>query len=122
DLLTSSRGATGPAGGNVLRDAFQQGRYRREQSAATMPVEPGDPMPVEPESIVPRAVGGDRAALESLLERFAQQSAAGLAQRIEPAWRGVLEVDDVLQVTFLEAFLSVERCQARGATRPRRRW
>lgn len=78
-----------------------------------MPVEFGEPMPVEPENTVTRAIGGDRAALESLLERFALQSAAGLARRIEPAWRGVLEVDDVLQVTFLEAFLSIERCQAR---------
>lgn len=61
-----------------------------------------------------RAAGGDEAALSTLLEHFSPQLRARLAPKINDAWRSVLEADDVLQVTYLEAFLQIERFAPRG--------
>lgn len=58
------------------------------------------------------AIGGDAEALSALLEQFALQNAAALARKIETRWRTILEVDDVLQTTFLEAFMRIRQCRA----------
>ncbi|MFO0974460.1 MAG: sigma-70 family RNA polymerase sigma factor [Phycisphaerae bacterium] len=59
------------------------------------------------DSRVARAVAGDRAALAALLELMGPPLRAALADCISPAWRGALDVDDVLQVSYLEAFLQI---------------
>jgi RNA polymerase sigma-70 factor (ECF subfamily) len=52
-----------------------------------------------------RAVDGDRDALTTLLRRHGPSVRGSL--RIESTWQAVLEADDVMQVTCLEAFMSI---------------
>lgn len=54
------------------------------------------------------AIVGDRDALTELLQRYAAVLRARLEAQISPAHRALLEPDDVLQVTYLEAFLRIE--------------
>lgn len=58
-------------------------------------------------SLVRAAVEGDEAALTALLRHAAPGLRGFLSARIGQVWRSVLEEDDVLQVTYLEAFLRV---------------
>ncbi len=62
---------------------------------------------------VARAVAGDKDALSGLLERFGPEVEAGL--RIGATWRGQLDSADVMQVTYLEAFLQIGRFDAERA-------
>ncbi|HWL92137.1 MAG TPA: sigma-70 family RNA polymerase sigma factor [Phycisphaerae bacterium] len=59
------------------------------------------------EQLLLRARGGDRDALQQLLLRHGPP----LRPRIEinPKWRSVLEPNDILQVTYFEAFLQFDR-------------
>jgi len=57
------------------------------------------------EEYVAQAVRGDRDALAGLLERYGPQVRGGL--KISPKWQGCVDADDVMQVTYLEAFLHV---------------
>lgn len=59
---------------------------------------------------VARAVTGDKEALGELLEIFGPQIEAGLT--ISPTWRGSLDSADVMQVTYLEAFMQIGRFDA----------
>lgn len=59
------------------------------------------------DELVPRAVSGDRKALSSLLDRCGDQIARRLGGEIGQQWRSVLDVEDVMQVTFVEAFLQI---------------
>jgi RNA polymerase sigma-70 factor (ECF subfamily) len=54
---------------------------------------------------VGRAVGGDMEALTSLLEHFGPIVRRGLS--IGKRWWGTLDADDVMQVTYLEAFMRI---------------
>lgn len=56
---------------------------------------------------VAQAVAGDRDALGALLEEFGPGVEAGLV--IAPTWRGLLDAADVMQVTYLEAFMQIGR-------------
>jgi RNA polymerase sigma-70 factor (ECF subfamily) len=58
-------------------------------------------------TLLTRAVDGDDDALSSLLEQFGPQIRAGLS--IGPAYRALLDPDDVMQVTFIEAFLQIQQ-------------
>lgn len=53
------------------------------------------------------AVSGDRNALERLLGHFHPSLKEELSNRIGPRFRGRIEVEDVLQVIYLEAFLGI---------------
>jgi RNA polymerase sigma-70 factor (ECF subfamily) len=66
--------------------------------------EPDDPRVV-------RAVEGDPDALEELLRAHAPAVRAAL--EVQPQWRRSLEPEDVLQVTWLEAFLRVGALRVR---------
>lgn len=57
------------------------------------------------EQLLLRARSGDKDALEQLLLRHGP----AIRERLEinPKWRSVLEANDVLQVTYLEAFLHI---------------
>jgi RNA polymerase sigma factor (sigma-70 family) len=59
-----------------------------------------------------RARSGDLEALAELLEEAAPGLRAHLASRLSPAHRAALAVDDVLQVTWLEAFLCFANCRS----------
>lgn len=54
---------------------------------------------------ITRAVGGDVDALSELLRELGPKIRAQLS--IDPRWQSVLEPDDVMQVTYLEAFLHI---------------
>lgn len=64
-------------------------------------------MTSEQRELVRQAVAGDRDALGVLLEQLGPAVAAALI--IGPQWRGLLEVADVMQVTYLEAFMQIGR-------------
>jgi RNA polymerase sigma factor (sigma-70 family) len=57
------------------------------------------------DDVVAKAAGGDAGALEALLREAAPALRAELA--IDARFRRSFDVDDVLQVTFLEAFLRI---------------
>ncbi len=59
------------------------------------------------EQLLRRAKTGDSAALGELLMRFGPRIRMELD--INPKWQSVLEVDDVLQVTYFEAFEQIGR-------------
>jgi RNA polymerase sigma-70 factor (ECF subfamily) len=62
-------------------------------------------MAYEEEQLLRAAVGGDVDALSTLLARHGPDVERSL--RINPVWRAALETADVMQVTYLEAFLRI---------------
>jgi RNA polymerase sigma-70 factor, ECF subfamily len=68
----------------------------------------------EEAAVVEKAVAGDRAALAELLRRFGPVVRQRIAPRISKVWQSVLEPDDVMQVTYMEAFLNIGRFKAAG--------
>jgi RNA polymerase sigma-70 factor (ECF subfamily) len=61
------------------------------------------------DELLPRAVGGDRQALTSLLEAIAPDIRAILSTELDPLWRSQIDLDDLLQTTYLEAFLRIRQ-------------
>jgi len=61
-----------------------------------------------------RAIAGDEDALAELLEEFGPQVRQRLGGRIGAQWQSVFEEDDVLQITYLEAFLRIGRFECIG--------
>jgi RNA polymerase sigma-70 factor (ECF subfamily) len=57
--------------------------------------------------LLTRAVAGDQGALCFLLEEVGVQLHAELEHRIGAKYRGLVDADDIVQVTFLEAFLRI---------------
>ncbi len=55
------------------------------------------------------AVRGDTVALSALLKRHDAELHGRLASKIGRLYRGLLDADDVLQVTYVEAFLRIEQ-------------
>ncbi len=64
------------------------------------------------DALVGRAIAGDGDALSELLEHCSPILFRHLQNKIGDQWRGILEADDVIQVTYLEAFLRVEQLVA----------
>jgi RNA polymerase sigma factor (sigma-70 family) len=62
---------------------------------------------------VRRAVTGDKDALGELLEQVGPQVETSLV--VSPTWRGLLDAADVMQVTYLEAFMQIRRFDAQRA-------
>jgi RNA polymerase sigma-70 factor (ECF subfamily) len=65
--------------------------------------------------LLQRAVEGDAPALRALLEHFGGEVRRRISGRIEKRWRASLDEDDVMQVTYLEAFLHIDQLTARDA-------
>jgi RNA polymerase sigma-70 factor, ECF subfamily len=59
--------------------------------------------------LLPRALAGDRQALTGLLEAHAAELRAMLSAELEPVWQAQVDLDDLLQVTYLEAFLRIRQ-------------
>ncbi|CAG0959799.1 ECF RNA polymerase sigma factor SigE [Phycisphaerales bacterium] len=72
--------------------------------------------PPDLESLVNLAVGGDMPALMSLLEACAPKVRARIDSRINPHLRSSLDVDDVMQVTYVEAVMRIGRFKTGGAS------
>jgi RNA polymerase sigma factor (sigma-70 family) len=66
------------------------------------------------EDVISRAVAGDRDMVSALLATAGPRLQDQLHGQIAPRWQSVLDVDDVLQVTYLEIFLRIARFEYRG--------
>lgn len=86
-------------------------RFRREMGAR---VAESLPVEVNEDQLVSRAVAGDEDALCELLRQFGPQVRERVKNRIGQQWRSSVDEDDVLQVTYLEAFLLINQFQSRG--------
>ncbi|MEM0982482.1 MAG: RNA polymerase sigma factor [Planctomycetota bacterium] len=64
--------------------------------------------------LVNRAVNGDEEALCDLLREVGPQVKERLKAKIGQQWKSALDEDDVMQVTYLEAFLLIHNFQPRG--------
>jgi RNA polymerase sigma-70 factor (ECF subfamily) len=62
------------------------------------------------DNLVTQAANGDLDAMTSLLECYGPEIRQGL--HIERRWQSQLEPDDVMQVTYLEAFLEIRRVRS----------
>ena len=60
---------------------------------------------MEEDSLIQDAIRGDMEALSKLLRRHTPELRSRL--KIDSGWQSVLDVDDILQVTFTEAFLRI---------------
>lgn len=69
-------------------------------------------MPTSDEKLLVQAIQGDEDALCALLERHGPRVRREL--RIAPQWRAAVDADDVLQVTFIEAFLHITQFKRNG--------
>jgi RNA polymerase sigma-70 factor (subfamily 1) len=65
-------------------------------------------------SLVEGASGGDEDALCALLAHYGPLVRDRLKHKIGPQWRTSLDEDDVMQVTYLEAFLLIGQFRYRG--------
>lgn len=59
------------------------------------------------------AASGDLAALRKLLETHGPRLSAEIAAQIGPQWRSLVDAEDVMQVTYLEAFLQAQQLRGR---------
>lgn len=59
------------------------------------------------EQLIAQAIAGDESALAELLEQVGVQLHCELEARISSQYRGLIDADDLLQVTCLEAFLRI---------------
>lgn len=66
------------------------------------------------EELIQRAAKGDEQALCDLLEVFGPMVQGRLKGKISPQWRSSLDEEDVMQVTYLEAFLLADQFKPRG--------
>lgn len=70
-------------------------------------------MPLSDDELLARAKQGDRDALTRLLQKFGPRVRATL--NINPCWRPLLDVDDVMQVTYFEAFRQIAQFRSAAA-------
>lgn len=65
-------------------------------------------------ALIPRAVAGDEDALSVLLEQSGTRLRDRMASRTHPRYRSMISPEDVLQVTFTEAFLRIKSFRPNG--------
>jgi RNA polymerase sigma-70 factor (ECF subfamily) len=63
--------------------------------------------------LITRAIGGDRAALERLLLARSLRLSRHIARKLPETQRGIIDVDDVVQETLIQAIRDIGTCQAR---------
>lgn len=78
-----------------------------EPCAAGGPRDPDQQGEMADELLTKAVIEGDRDAISALLQRHGPEVRAKLAGRIASAYQSVLSADDVMQVTYLEAFLRI---------------
>ena len=64
--------------------------------------------------LIDRALAGDRLSLDRLLCRHASRLKKHLSPRLPDVLKGVVDVDDILQQTFLQVFRDIHRFQPQG--------
>lgn len=60
------------------------------------------------DQLLTKALAGDQRALIALLEEIGPQVRARIATKISPTWRTLVDEDDVMQVTYLEAVMRLQ--------------
>ncbi len=60
-----------------------------------------------------QAAHGDRESLRALLQQFGSQVWSHIQGQIGKPWQSLVDADDVMQVTYIEAFLHIDRMTAR---------
>jgi RNA polymerase sigma-70 factor (ECF subfamily) len=73
---------------------------------------PGPGMEQSDDDLLGSALDGDEDALTTLLERHGPQVRRSLD--ISPKWQSIVDADDVMQVTYLEAFLRIRAFKPSG--------
>lgn len=68
----------------------------------------------EEAALVRKAVDGDHDALSALLTEYGPGIAEQLSTHLRTIYRGLLDTEDVMQVTYLEAFLRIGHFVNRG--------
>lgn len=68
------------------------------------------------EELMQKANGGDTAAMAEMLREVGPRVRARIEPKIGRQWSGLVEVDDVMQVTYMEAFLQAGRVTVRDET------
>ncbi len=63
---------------------------------------------------ISRAIQGDSDALSTLLETTGRQVRHHLSRQMPHRWQSILTLDDVMQVTYLEAFLRISQFRGNG--------
>ena len=63
----------------------------------------------EHEALLTRARAGDLPALVELLDDVGQEVRRRIAHKVSPQWRAILDEDDVMQTTYLEAVTRFEK-------------
>lgn len=101
---------TGIMAGRFSRDSCG-GVARRAAVRARVVRRGKQSVPDSEVELVSRAVRGDADALTELLRTHGPRVRRSL--RIASIWRALIEVDDVMQVTYLEAFLRIGQLVAR---------
>jgi RNA polymerase sigma-70 factor (ECF subfamily) len=71
-------------------------------------------MTVPEQDLIRHAVDGDANALTALLERHGPQVRARITGKIATKWRSLIDEDDVMQVTYMEAFLRIRDFRPAG--------
>jgi RNA polymerase sigma-70 factor, ECF subfamily len=84
------------------------GRVRRGDRLGCMP------QGADEAKLLEQATGGDRAALAALLEAVGPRVRARIQAKISGPLQASLDADDVMQVTYLEAVLRLNRFQTGG--------
>ena len=77
-------------------------------------MDPIEPVSQNEEDCLTRAIHGDDSALCELLRRLDADIRYHIAMTIGKRNRHIIEVEDVVQVTYLEAFLRIRRLQHSG--------
>lgn len=98
--------------------ARQDGPDRPDATDAAKPAKPHKPdRPREPDAaMIAQAVAGDRSALAQILKALGPIIRAKVVPQIGAVWRAHIDPDDVMQVTYLEAFLKISKFVNRGDT------
>ncbi len=65
-------------------------------------------------TLIEQAIAGDAQALTDLLEHVGPEIRRKLASEIPSRWRSVLSAEDLMQETYIDAFLDVHAFQPRG--------
>ncbi|MGE3108015.1 MAG: RNA polymerase sigma factor [Phycisphaerales bacterium] len=74
------------------------------------------PNQIDPEQLLARARAGDQESLIRLLEHLTPDLRRRIALKMSGPWRSVIDEDDVLQVTFMEACTRLDRFTGGGAS------
>jgi RNA polymerase sigma-70 factor (subfamily 1) len=72
-------------------------------------------MSIDDSALLRAAAAGDDTALRALLEQHGQTVWREIHHDIGTRYRALLDADDVMQVTYMEAFLQIERLTATDA-------